>query len=99
MPALVAPPLGERVAGSVGREVEEHGEPAVLALPAPKAGAQGLAAVVVLHGQRRVEHAYHGRDPFREPVEQLVEHLLRARARLDPRRMARLAGKWWGRRA
>jgi rhamnosyltransferase len=26
-------------------------------------------------------------------------HRSRARARLDPRRMARLAGKWWGRRA
>jgi rhamnosyltransferase len=41
---------------------------------------------------------YGARDAVREWWSDQGWHRSRARARLDPRRMARLAGKWWGRR-
>lgn len=42
--------------------------------------------------------AYGARDVAREWWSDQGWHRSRARARLDPRRVARLAGKWWGRR-
>ena len=52
----------------------------------------------------RVRHVprappYRARDALAEWWGDQGWHRSRARARLDPRRMARLAGKWWGRRA
>jgi glycosyltransferase involved in cell wall biosynthesis len=41
---------------------------------------------------------YGARDAAREWWTDQGWHRSRARARLDPRRMARLAGRWWGRR-
>jgi rhamnosyltransferase len=41
---------------------------------------------------------YDARDALAEWWTDQGWHRSRARARLDPRRMARLAGKWWGRR-
>lgn len=42
---------------------------------------------------------YRARDALAEWWGDQGWHRSRAHARLDPRRMARLAGKWWGRRA